>query len=61
MNFLKDVYAIFGFQLTLALSTRPEKFLGEIETWDMAEEVRGRGERGSRKRKGRKDSIFVVV
>jgi threonyl-tRNA synthetase len=31
------VYGLFGFPFKLKLSTRPEKFMGEIETWDMAE------------------------
>lgn len=34
---LKHVYGIFGFTFELKLSTRPEKFLGEIETWNRAE------------------------
>jgi len=38
-NFLQAVYGIFGFTFKLELSTRPEKFLGEIETWDAAEKV----------------------
>ncbi|XP_038276435.1 threonine--tRNA ligase 2, cytoplasmic isoform X1 [Dermochelys coriacea] len=37
LNFLKSVYAVFGFTLQLHLSTRPENFLGEVETWDHAE------------------------
>ncbi|KAH7137995.1 hypothetical protein B0J11DRAFT_449784 [Dendryphion nanum] len=36
-DFLKDVYGKFGFTFKLKLSTRPEGFLGEIETWDRAE------------------------
>lgn len=39
-DFLQSVYGMFGFQFTLKLSTRPEKFLGKIETWDAAEKVR---------------------
>merc|ERR1719300_1577124 len=38
LNFLKHVYQIFGFTYQLRLSTRPEKFLGDIKVWDMAEE-----------------------
>jgi len=34
---LQKVYGIFGFTFKLKLSTRPEKFLGEIATWDRAE------------------------
>ncbi|KAF8532057.1 hypothetical protein JB92DRAFT_1799491 [Gautieria morchelliformis] len=30
-------YGIFGSEFQLELSTRPEKYLGEIETWDVAE------------------------
>jgi len=37
--FLNEVYGAFGFEFALKLSTRPEKFLGEIETWDKAEAV----------------------
>jgi len=37
LSFLKDVYGRFGFNFILNLSTRPEKFLGEIATWDAAE------------------------
>ncbi|MCJ1381893.1 threonyl-tRNA synthetase [Xylographa soralifera] len=36
-DFLKFVYDIFDFKFKLKLSTRPEKYMGEIETWDMAE------------------------
>jgi threonyl-tRNA synthetase len=37
LDFLKHVYGIFGFTFELKLSTRPEKFLGEIDTWNRAE------------------------
>jgi threonyl-tRNA synthetase len=36
-EFLSAVYGKFGFTFKMKLSTRPEKFLGEIETWDKAE------------------------
>ncbi|CAI6339015.1 unnamed protein product [Periconia digitata] len=36
-DFLRVVYGKFGFTFKLKLSTRPEGFLGEIETWDKAE------------------------
>ncbi len=39
LGFLSDVYAKFGFQYELNLSTRPEKFIGEIETWVQAEQM----------------------
>ena len=32
-----DVYNTFGFTCKFKLSTRPEKFLGDIETWNKAE------------------------
>jgi hypothetical protein len=38
-DFLNAVYGLFGFELHLELSTRPENFLGRIETWDEAERV----------------------
>lgn len=36
-DFLQRVYGIFGFEFKMELSTRPEKFVGEIETWNVAE------------------------
>lgn len=36
-DFLQHVYGKFGFTFKMELSTRPEKFLGEVETWDAAE------------------------
>ncbi|KAF2242092.1 threonyl-tRNA synthetase-like protein [Trematosphaeria pertusa] len=36
-DFLREVYGKFGFTFKLKLSTRPEGFLGEVETWDKAE------------------------
>ncbi|KAK0404744.1 hypothetical protein QR680_017606 [Steinernema hermaphroditum] len=39
LEFLKFAYnEVFGFTFKLNLSTRPEGFLGEIATWDFAEE-----------------------
>ena len=38
-EFLNHVYGTFGFEFNLKLSTRPDKFLGKIETWDEAERV----------------------
>jgi threonyl-tRNA synthetase len=38
-KFLDTVYSLFGFQYKLELSTRPDSFLGEIETWNKAEAV----------------------
>lgn len=37
LDFLRTVYNIFGFSFKLNLSTRPEKFLGDIEVWNQAE------------------------
>ncbi|OCK86610.1 threonyl-tRNA synthetase [Cenococcum geophilum 1.58] len=37
LDFLHSVYGLFGFTYKLRLSTRPEKYLGRIETWNDAE------------------------
>lgn len=35
-----ETYAVFGFEdVEIEISTRPESFLGEIETWDRAEQA----------------------
>jgi threonyl-tRNA synthetase len=39
LDFLRNVYEKFGFSFELVLSTRPEKFLGEIEVWNEAEKA----------------------
>ena len=39
LDFLQYVYTVFGFTFKLYLSTRPEKFLGEVAVWDNAEKV----------------------
>ncbi|RKP06595.1 tars protein [Thamnocephalis sphaerospora] len=39
LNFMRKVYGILGFTFRLKLSTRPDKYLGEIETWDKAEKM----------------------
>ncbi|KAL7274332.1 threonyl-tRNA synthetase [Rhizina undulata] len=36
-DFLKHTYGIFGFTFKLKLSTRPDKFVGDVATWDKAE------------------------
>ncbi|KAH8592237.1 putative threonyl-tRNA synthetase, cytoplasmic [Bisporella sp. PMI_857] len=36
-DFLHSIYGLLGMSFKLRLSTRPEKFMGKIETWDMAE------------------------
>ncbi|CAM6092657.1 unnamed protein product [Calypogeia fissa] len=37
LEFLEYAYKIFGFTYELELSTRPEKHLGDVETWGRAE------------------------
>lgn len=37
-DFLREVYGIMGLKFKLRLSTRPEKYLGELETWNQAED-----------------------
>lgn len=39
LDFLKSVYAVFGFTFQLHLSTRPENYLGDLEIWNHAEKV----------------------
>ena len=39
LDFMNTAYKIFGFTFKLRLSTRPEKFLGDIEVWNTAEKV----------------------
>uniref|UniRef100_A0A6M2DV42 threonine--tRNA ligase n=1 Tax=Xenopsylla cheopis TaxID=163159 RepID=A0A6M2DV42_XENCH len=39
LEFLRDVYKVFGFSFQLVLSTRPEKFLGDITVWNEAEKA----------------------
>ncbi|MDD4835441.1 MAG: threonine--tRNA ligase, partial [Lutispora sp.] len=38
-NLIDGVYKTFGFSYHIELSTRPEKFIGEIEIWDQAEKA----------------------
>ncbi|XP_062404770.1 threonine--tRNA ligase 1, cytoplasmic [Sardina pilchardus] len=37
LDFLRCVYDVFGFSFQLNLSTRPEKYLGDIAVWNQAE------------------------
>ena len=37
IGLIQDIYKDFGLEYTAKLSTRPEKFLGEVATWDHAE------------------------
>ncbi|KAI5119862.1 hypothetical protein M0805_000696 [Coniferiporia weirii] len=37
-DFMQSIYGLFGFEFRLELSTRPDNYLGKIETWNHAEE-----------------------
>ena len=37
LDFMATVYGVFGFKFELELSTRPKKYLGDIEVWNKAE------------------------
>lgn len=37
LEFIRDVYLIFGFPMTIGLSTRPEKYIGSLDVWNLAE------------------------
>ncbi|KCZ79756.1 threonine-tRNA ligase [Anncaliia algerae PRA339] len=39
ISFLDYMYSLFNFTYELKLSTRPEKFLGDIEIWNNAEDI----------------------
>jgi threonyl-tRNA synthetase len=34
LKMLHEVYSVFGLDYSMALSTRPEGYLGELEMWD---------------------------
>ncbi len=34
LQFVEKIYSIFGFDFSVQLSTRPEKYLGEKALWD---------------------------
>ncbi|KAG6816548.1 hypothetical protein H0H87_005254 [Tephrocybe sp. NHM501043] len=36
-DFMQHIYGLFGFEFRLELSTRPDNYLGTIETWNEAE------------------------
>ncbi|KAE9352006.1 putative threonine--tRNA ligase 1, cytoplasmic [Phytophthora fragariae] len=38
LDFIKHVYGIFDFKFNMRLSTRPEKYMGDLELWDDAED-----------------------
>ncbi len=37
INFIDRIYSVFNLTYTIELSTRPEKFIGEVAIWDKAE------------------------
>jgi threonyl-tRNA synthetase len=37
LEFINHVYGVFGFSFDLRLSTRPEKYMGELSLWENAE------------------------
>jgi threonyl-tRNA synthetase len=39
IDLVDRIYKVFGFEYRVELSTRPDDFMGEIETWDMAEKI----------------------
>lgn len=39
LEFLANVYNRFEFQFSVELSTRPEKYIGDLENWDKAESI----------------------
>lgn len=38
LDFLGHVYGVLGFRYEIGLSTRPETYMGDLETWDAAEQ-----------------------
>jgi threonyl-tRNA synthetase len=39
LNFMQKVYNHFGLEISVGLSTRPEKYIGELDNWNKAEEI----------------------
>ena len=39
IDLIDGIYRVFGFDYRVELSTRPDDFMGEIETWNMAEKI----------------------
>lgn len=39
LDFIKYVYNIFGFNFDVALSTRPDEFMGDVDIWQQAETI----------------------
>jgi len=39
IELIDRIYSVFGFKYRVELSTRPKKFIGDIDTWNMAEKI----------------------
>lgn len=39
LDFLNHVYSVFGYSFNLVLSTRPDKYIGDIADWNTAEKA----------------------
>ena len=39
LKMIDSIYGVFGFKYNLLLSTRPEKYMGDVEMWNKAEEA----------------------
>ena len=39
IHFIVKIYGLFNFEFSVELSTRPEKYIGDIETWNKAENI----------------------
>jgi len=39
LNMFHEVYSKFGFEYRVELSTRPEKYIGDLKTWNNAEKI----------------------
>ena len=37
IRMMEEVYNVFGLQYKMALSTRPDDYMGELEQWEKAE------------------------
>jgi threonyl-tRNA synthetase len=38
LEFIEHVYSLFNFKFRYMLSTRPEKYMGDLKLWKVAEE-----------------------
>jgi len=47
LDFMKQVYSVFGFSFSMCLSTRPEKSIGSDEVWEQAEKALRKALKGS--------------